>query len=152
VSVLGDHAFVADPTGHVVVVDVSDPEAPRIASSLGFLDEDQPVGIEAVGGRAFVAAGLGGLSLVDISDAQAPREAGRLGGLGRAAGVCAADDDAFVINGEGLYAIDVRDASAPVASGYALVPGSSRNAHAAADRVWVAALDGGLVAVRREPR
>ena len=58
-------------------------------------------------------------------------------------------NDAFVVNGEGLFRVDVSEPAAPVPAGYAPIGGSSRAVSATDGAVWVAALDGGLVQLDR---
>lgn len=148
--VRGGHAYVADPAGGVVVVDVAEPAAPRIVATVAApRDGFRPVGIALAGHHAFVAADEAGLWVIDVAKPTEPRIVGWLERLGRASRLHVEGNDAFVVNGKGLFRVDVSEPAAPVPAGYAPIGGSSRAVSATDGAVWVAALDGGLVQLDR---
>ena len=66
VAVAGDHAFVADRSSGLQVIDITDPTNPTLAGSY-----DTPGSAHAVavaGDHAFVADGASGLQVIDITD------------------------------------------------------------------------------------
>lgn len=101
--------------GRLVVIDLSDPAAPRVVGRLALAG--RPVDVAAADGLLFVAAGEGGTRIVDARDPAAPREIGRVGTPARAVGVAVAGGHAFVAEddalGAGLQVADVRDPAAP---------------------------------------
>lgn len=101
--------------GRLVVIDLSDPAAPRVVGRLALAG--RPVDVAAADGLLFVAAGEGGTRIVDVRDPAAPREIGRVGTPARAVGVAVAGGHAFVAEddalGAGLQVADVRDPAAP---------------------------------------
>jgi parallel beta-helix repeat protein len=62
----GGHLFVADGARGLVVVDVSDPDAPRVAGRLRLPGD--PVAVVVEGSRAYVASDAAGLLVVEWTD------------------------------------------------------------------------------------
>jgi hypothetical protein len=111
----------------LIVVDVSNPNAPRVAGSYdprALPGTGRGVAVE--GDQAYVAAGEDGLWVVDVSDPANPRVAGNVDTAGHAWGVALWDGTAYVADEHnGLRAIDVRDPAHPVEVGSYDVPGPS---------------------------
>jgi hypothetical protein len=74
----GDHAYVADYNGGVLIFDVSDPATPLEVARIGF--DDPAMGavldIDVAGDHAYVAADTG-LRILDVSDPSQAFEVGR---------------------------------------------------------------------------
>jgi len=64
VAVSGSHAFVADGSGGLAVVDVSNPQAPKVCTSVPTYDAQD---VAVAGSYAYVADDAAGLKLIDIS-------------------------------------------------------------------------------------
>jgi len=75
VEVIGDYAYVAAGRSGLQVVDISDPEHPRIA---GYWDDNpsRAYDVKVRGDYAYLADWNGGLIIVDISDPENPIELG----------------------------------------------------------------------------
>jgi hypothetical protein len=132
VAVVGDRAYVVTQglfpvlAARLVVVDVADPEAPRI---LGELDLGFPEAqdLAVAGGYAYVAAGFEGFYVFDVSDPSAPRQVAALeetpagavwveGTRAYLAGAFAGGPRGQTIV-TGLHVLDVTDPAAPVEIG-----------------------------------
>lgn len=114
VAVAGPHAFVAELTTGLQVVDISDPTAPELRHTVS----STPRQIALQGFHAYLAAGGAGLQVVDIST---PESAGIVGSVslpGTATGVDVLGDHAYVaVVDEGLQAVDITDPSLPTLVG-----------------------------------
>lgn len=107
----GDTVFVADGTGGLVTVDVTDPAAPAI---LGKVEtKGQARGIALDGDTAYVAAGSAGLVAVDISDPRAPRVISRTATPGPAIRADFSGGRIFVAAWNDARVYDVADPAAP---------------------------------------
>jgi hypothetical protein len=119
-------AFLA--TGdRLIVVDVSEPSAPKASSSY---DPHRLPGIgrgtAAAGDYVYIAAGQDGLWVVDVSDPINPRVVGSLDTAGHAWDVALWASYAYIADEHnGLRAIDARDPAHPVEVGHYDVPGPS---------------------------
>ncbi|MBZ5623787.1 MAG: hypothetical protein LAQ69_34560 [Acidobacteriia bacterium] len=120
VAVQGHYAYVGFGL-RLVVLDVSDPAAPRevgVTRPFPHFVED----IAVSGTLAYVAAGGAGLRVVDVSDPAAPVEVGALDTRGYANGVAVSGTTAYLAGGPyGLRVIDVSKPSQPVEVGSAYV-------------------------------
>ena len=104
-TVTGSHAYVADHSSGLRVIDVSTPSAPV---EVGFLDTPAfASGVTVVGGYAFVADSYSGLRVVDVSTPSAPVEVGFLDTPDRALGVAVAGRHVYVAEEEAGLAIVV---------------------------------------------
>ncbi len=74
VAVAGDHAFVADGTSGLQVIDISDPTNPTLAGTYDTPGNARRVAV--AGNHAFVADGDVGLQVIDITDPTSPALAG----------------------------------------------------------------------------
>ena len=113
VAVSGDHAFVADYTSGLQVIDISDPTNLVLAGSYDTPHEAS--GVAVSGDHAFVADADSGLQVIDISDPTNPVLAGSYDTPGQAQSVAVSGDHAFVADGtSGLQVIDISDPTIPV--------------------------------------
>lgn len=76
VDVDGDFAYVADGDAGLAVVDVSNRNAPTLASMLALPGFGSANDIRVAGGLAYIADGSGGLRIVDVADPRAPHARG----------------------------------------------------------------------------
>ena len=74
VTVSGDYAYVADVSGGVQTIDISDPTSPVHLDEF-LASENYQSDILAVGDRLFIADGLNGFRIMDISDPASPQPA-----------------------------------------------------------------------------
>jgi hypothetical protein len=111
VQVIGDIAYVADGTGGLATVDVSDQLAPSFIGRVPFggIAEDLVV----ADGIAYVAAGSAGLVLVDVADPAAPVVLSQVPTDGSAVGVAYAAGRAYVAAWNDTRVYDVSDPAAP---------------------------------------
>jgi hypothetical protein len=118
VAVQGQYAYVAVGL-RLVVLDVSDPSAPReIGSTTPFPQFVE--GVSVSGGQAYVATGMTGLHVVDISDPTSPVEVGFYDTPGYAEGVVVTGHYAYVADGHyGLRIVNVSDPTHPAEVAYA---------------------------------
>ena len=107
VRVAGDHAYVADGTSGLRVVDVADPTAPSVLGSLflGGVAKD----LDLVGDRAYVALSDLGVAVVDVSDPTAPALLDREDTPGTALGVAAGEAGVFVADWTDVRLFDATD-------------------------------------------
>ncbi len=112
VDASGDFAYVAAGGAGLVVVDVADPAAPRIAGIADTVGNAYEV--EVRGDFAYVADGTGGLAIVDVGDPAQPVIAGRADTGGIFVDLVVRGDLAYVADrAGGLRIFDVADPSSP---------------------------------------
>lgn len=109
IAVRGPRAFVAAQRGGLLVLDLSDPDGPRMTARLAV--EGLTAGVRLDGDRAYVAAGWGGLHIVDIANPDAPRAVGRVSGIVSDADVTG--PWVFVVS-RNLTMVDLADPANPV--------------------------------------
>jgi hypothetical protein len=116
VAVSGEYAYVADYSGALIVIDVSDPALADDVATLGL--PGYPIGIALSGTYAFMAARWDGLRIVDISDPLVPVEVASVPTYD-ATDVTVVGDLAFVADnyGNSLRIIDVSTPTSPVEIG-----------------------------------
>lgn len=123
VAISGDVAFVADQTGGLQVVDISDPSNLTLLASLavpGFA-----LGIAVDGDYAFITASSSGLQVVDISDPANPQLVGSLLTPGFASEVVVSGNHAYVADYSGdLQVVDVSNPALPFLAGTYSTPGN----------------------------
>jgi hypothetical protein len=145
VVVIGDYAFIADGTGGLRIVNISDPASP---SAMGTYDTPgDALGVAVSGNFAYIADGSSGLVAVDISNLISPVLGSTLSLFDDAYDVCVDGDFAFVAEGDtGLAIVDIRwpDMSMSVRRRY-MDMGSARGVAVSGDVAYVADLDSGLV-------
>lgn len=107
VALYGGHAYLADSTGALRVVDVRDPQLPQQIASYPLHQPLSALRVEQ--GRAYLASGKQ-LDILDVSQPQSPR---RIAGFvlpGKAAALRVAEGYAYLaLPGAGLKILDVRE-------------------------------------------
>jgi hypothetical protein len=111
VNVVGNTAYVADGTGGLATVDVSDPLAPSFVGRVPFGGVAEDLVVED--GIAYVAAGSAGMVLVDVQDPAEPVVLSQVATDGSAVGVAVSDGRAYVAAWNDTRVYDVSDAAAP---------------------------------------
>ncbi len=116
VSGQGNFAFVGvSGTGTLFVVDITDPDAPFVVTSLPVAGASDQV---CAGNHIFLAAGYGGLQIIDISTPTAPFLAGGADTPGYAHNLALEGTLVHVADCDGgLQIIDVSNVSAPFVVG-----------------------------------
>ena len=113
VAVVGNHAYIADTGNGLLVIDVTNPNAPVLMGS--YDTPGDAIGIAVVGTLAYVADGTAGLQIIDISDPFVPTRLGSYNTTGIAFGVTVVGNRAYVADGfSGLQIIDVTHPAAPI--------------------------------------
>lgn len=129
VDVSGAYAYVAAGSAGLAVVDVSDPQTPRLHGAVDTPGNANDVRVDA--GFAYVADGAAGLTVVDVRNPAAPAVVGRRDTPGVAADLAVRGGRAYVADGEGgLVIIDVREPSVPVTLGSLDTPGEANGVDA----------------------
>jgi hypothetical protein len=139
VFVSGDHAYVANGTSGLVVIDISDPTTP---DSVGAYDTPSfAQGVSVAGDYAYVADGGAGLKVINISNPAAPALVGGISAPpGLARGVFVSGDYAYLANGtSGLVVIDISNPAAPTLAGGSYdTPDVATDVFIAGDHAYVA--------------
>lgn len=112
IQVIGDIAYIGDGFGGLLLVDVSDPENPQEISSLHG-GTGSPEDICIIDDLAFVADGADGLNIINISDSSSPVEIGSFNDGGLVHSVAVTGDHAFIVDGEGIEVVDIRNPTNP---------------------------------------
>ena len=137
VAISGDHAFVADSSFGLHVVDISDPAHPTLAGSY-----DTPgtaFGVAVSGDHAFVADYGSGLQVIDISDPANPTAVGNCATGGFAYDVAVSGDLAFVADGwSGLRVIDISHPTNPTLAGTYVTTAFAYDVAVSGDHAFVA--------------
>lgn len=151
VVVSGDYVYVADGSGDLRVLDISDPEAPVAVGACAIPGTARDVAV--AGDHAYVAAHDHGLQVIDISDPAAPVRVGSYDTDAMANGIAVSGSYAYLVDYQslppivdgGLYVFDVTDPSDPQIVGSHLETNpSSADVAVAGDYAYVAALHRGL--------
>jgi len=152
-----------DWTGHLQVVDVLDPSAPRVVGTIAIGERDGvggdtnpwPGGASDMvvrNGLAYVAAELAGLRVIDVRVPDAPREVGFLDfGNDRVRRVALDWPYAFIAVGKRVVAVDVREPTAPRPAAAVDVPGEVRALTVYRGAVWAAMEEAGLFGLELAP-
>jgi hypothetical protein len=115
VAIDGDYAYVADYTGHLQVIDISDPANPTLAGSVGGINA--VYGIAVDGDYAYLAASTH-FYAINISDPTNPVLAGTYTTADILRGVSISGDYAYVAGYSlGLKVIDISDPTNPLLAG-----------------------------------
>jgi hypothetical protein len=143
VTVSGDHAFVADYSSGLQVIDISDPTNPTLAGTCDTPGDAS--GVTISGDHAFVADCYSGLQVIDISDPTNPTLAGTCDTPGIARHVTISGDYAFVADrSSGLQVIDISDPTNPTLAGTCDTPGNAYGVTVSGDYAFVADYGSGL--------
>jgi len=110
VAVVGNYAYVADGSNGLVIVDVTNPEAPTLKGSYDTAGTSW--GVAVAGNYAYVADWDNGLVVIDISDPEAPTLKGSYDTAGNSHGVAVAGNYAYVADGsDGLVIFNIEGLS-----------------------------------------
>jgi hypothetical protein len=153
----GDRIYVAahsdqtQTTAFIAVMDASDPTA---VAQVGALElEEEAEGLAVSGDLLLVAAHGDGLLVFERGDGGDLTELTRVGGFGNAWSVRAANDLAYVPDGDGALAVvDISDPAAAAMVGSLELPGAPRHVALDGDRAVVALGGGGFALVSLEDR
>ncbi len=140
VAISGIRAYVADGSGGLLVIDLTDLESPQTVGGVSTTGSAWAVVVEA--DYAYVADGDSGLQVIDIGDPQNPEIVGHVDTPGLARGIAVSGAYAFVADDDsGLQVIDITDPENPQIAGSADTPGNAQRLAVSGDHVYVA--DGG---------
>jgi len=122
VAVQGDYAYVAAAFGDLAVVDISDPDAPRLVTRVILPDEKHGAHDVVVSGHyAYVAAVNAGLQVIDIAQPTQPVIVGWTPTIDAALGVDVRGNYAYVAARKaGLVIVDITDPTSPAIAGSVL--------------------------------
>jgi hypothetical protein len=125
VVLTGSHAYVADGSGGLRVVDVTDPAEPL---EVGYYTTTGTARDVAVSGQyAYVADGDGGLRVIDVGTPTQPVEIGAYDALTFSTSVFISDSVVYLIDdSKVLYTFDVSDPSQPQKLGSFGIPNAIR--------------------------
>jgi hypothetical protein len=109
IQLVGQFAYLVTGAGagHLEIVDVSQPDQPKLVGSLTF--DSSAAGVRVVRDIAYVAATFGGLQVVDVSNPAVPVLVGSIDTIGAASGVDVVGDLAYVAaTSAGLQVVEVQ--------------------------------------------
>ncbi len=112
IAVDGDHAYVTDAGGKLVIVNIADPSRPAVTAMVDI--GGTPQSVEIRNHVAFVAAGTAGWAAVDVSDPAKPKVIANVDTPGSALQVALADGRMYLADWNEVRIYDVEDPSAPV--------------------------------------
>ena len=103
----GFYAYVADGTGGLYIVNISDPESPEHEGSLSTTGNFEGIALSDNGGLAYLADGNGKIHVINISDPALPFEEIAITSSGNPMKIAVEDDHIYSANGSfGLRIID----------------------------------------------
>lgn len=118
----GQHAYVADGSTGLQVIDVRDPTAPVRVGGYNTSGSARAVALSPNGRYAYVADGSAGLQVIDLLDSVSPTRVGGYNTTGSAVGVVLSPNGRYAYvadSAAGLQVIDVLNPAAPAwAGGY----------------------------------
>ncbi len=126
----GDHAYVADGNGGLVVLDTSSPSAPSEGAAIATLGSARNGVVSD--GYLYLAVGQAGLQVFDLSQPAAPNSIGSIDTLDEAVDVAVVGSFAYVADSEdGVQIFDVNDPSNPMPAGAIPIPSITTSVNAA---------------------
>ncbi|MBI2957239.1 MAG: hypothetical protein HYY32_00200, partial [Chloroflexi bacterium] len=144
VDVKGNVAFIAQETGGLLVVDVSDPKKPALAATYKPPDIVKVVSLAISGDYAYMGD-HSRLQVVDISVPTQPKGLGFVPVSGLIDGLAVVGRKLYLAGGApGIETMDISVSETPKALGGQYLPGSTLEVAAAGDLVYAASQDGGL--------
>lgn len=133
----GSLALVAAGRRGLLIVDLTDPAHPELAST--FDSRDQASAVAARDGVAFLADGSGGIVAIDILDPRAPKELSRIVTTRPASDIALRGDRALVLHvATGIRVVDVSNPRSMHTIGGARSPSAARAVQVAGDFGYVA--------------
>jgi hypothetical protein len=117
VMVIDDIAYIADGSGGLQVIDVSNPHLPEIIGSV----PGSALDVMVIGNTAYVANWSDGLQVIDVSNPHSPEIIGSVATPGMSTGVSVVGDTAFIQargpafgdDGGYLHIVDISNPSSP---------------------------------------
>jgi hypothetical protein len=137
ICVVGNYAYLTDPANsleegdetYLIVIDVSDPESPRIVGRVSLSESAGRV--DVAGNFAYVTNGRSGLQVIDISNPESPLIVGSVGTpypATNAFGVRVEGEYAYIANGDsGLVIVPAQCGTKPITAHLDIKPGSCPN-------------------------
>lgn len=124
VKIRGNYAYLATYTGGLVVVDISNPNAPTFVSGLDLPSETW--GITLVGSYVLAANYELGVVVIDVSNPAAPRLVGSVASpLGMPHAISVNGNRAYVAYPEGVEVFDISTIQAPTHINSVATPGTN---------------------------
>ncbi len=116
IVVTNNHAFIADDSWGLRIINVTNPAAPY---EVGYYNSVYACDIFVLDSFAYIASGTSGLTIINISDYASPYLAGFYNTPGDAKGLTVSGNYAYVADyNYGLRIINITDPSAPFEVGY----------------------------------
>ncbi|MCK5159050.1 MAG: hypothetical protein KAR08_07830, partial [Candidatus Heimdallarchaeota archaeon] len=144
VDVSGDYAYIADESGGMQVIDISNPLEPTYVSDYSTPHEAKDIQISGI--YAYIADHNSGLQILNISDPTTPTFVGSYNTPSLATAIDISDDLAYVADGAGgLQILNISDPSTPTFVGSYDTPSYAYGVFVSGDYVYVADGGGGLV-------
>jgi hypothetical protein len=135
-AIEGDYAYIADNQLGLVVVDLTNPDAPVL---VGPAEESEALqDVDVYGGHVYGAAGSKGVQIFSLEDAAHPTLAAEIEPGGAIISVSAGGDLLWTANQEGVAAIDIRLPSLPVLVGTESTPSWAMGVEATEAGVFLA--------------
>jgi len=138
VKISGDHAYVADNTLGLVVVDLGDPDAPALVGSFETAGGAQDLDISADGSAVYVATGGAGVETFSLADPTAPESLGAIDVDNAVISVAVGGDTLWAVNHQDVVAFDIALPTSPVLVNTEQTEQFSMHVAADAERSWVA--------------
>ncbi len=143
IFIADNRAYLAAGSGGIHIVDISDPENPKIISSL--ITPGSASDIFVADTKIYLAAEAGGLQIIDIQDISNPKIIGSVTTPGWAFDVFVSDGKAYIADGDsGLQVVDITDPSKPGIIGSADTPGFAYGIVVADGKAYMADWNGGF--------
>jgi len=138
VAISETHAYVADGSSGLQVIDITNPASPQIVGSVDTPDYARSVAISNT--HAYVADGDSGLQVIDITNPTSPQIVGSVDTPDDARGVAISETHAYVADDDsGLQVIDITNPTSPQIVGSVDTPGSARGVAISETHAYVAA-------------
>ena len=132
--------YVADDSGALRIVDISNPGKPRETGHVDLPEYNRGVAVD--GRYAYLAAGWQGLVIIDVSDSRRPLQVADLKSVGYVTDVHKVGSLAVVVgHRSGLRVVDVSNPLQPLEIGHAEMPGQPHGVYIADRRAYVVSLD-----------
>lgn len=120
------YAMLADGSGGLRVIDVTNPKQPKEVAV--FEKPDYVQGLSLQGNSLFMALREGGFAILDVSNPSAPKEVGGLDTPGKASALAIQDDYVYIADFDrGMQVVDVSNPEKPVLSGFYDAPAKVRD-------------------------
>jgi hypothetical protein len=144
VAVSGKHAYVANHSYGLQVIDITNPQNPEIVGSVDTPGLAQ--GVAVSGTHAYVTDWSSGLQVIDITNPQNPQIVGSVGTPSAARHVAVSGNHAYVADQtSGLQVINIKDPQSPQIVGSVDTPSASY--HVAVSGAFVYVADGDALLV-----